>query len=137
MRKSFEEIANDLVASVPRGDELDFSEASLSLVEEMLEWAAANRGEMSADDQRRVIEGFGCYILEVARRTFGGRYAWHDQTEQPVLVVGEPDKSVALMAWTKVEGRLLGDDADNIVFHFEGFAERVRKDVAGDSVIYI
>lgn len=137
-RRSFEEIANELVTIVPeRSDELDFTEASLVVVEEMLSQAAANLDEIPEIDQHRMKEGFGCYILEVARRTFGGRYAWLDETSEPVLVTGEPHASIAIAAWSKVAGRLSGDEGDNIPFHFQGFAERARAAKPGDEVVFV
>jgi hypothetical protein len=51
--------------------------------------------------------------------------------------VGEPERRVAIMAWSKVEGRLADDEGDNIVFHFAGFAERVRANTQGDEVVFI
>jgi hypothetical protein len=117
--------------------ELDFSEASLSVVEEMVEEAAAFFEEMRPQQRDILAQDFGCYILEVARREFGERYAWFEQREQPVLVVGEPAFRVALMTWDKVRGRLSGDPADNIPFFYTGFAERVRCAEPGIDVLYV
>src|SRR5438067_1080905 len=98
------------------GRGLDFSEASLSVVEEMVEEAAAFFEEMTPEQRDIVAQDFGCYILEVGRREFGGRYASFEQRDQPVLVVGEPAFRVAMITWDKVRGRLSGDSADNIPF---------------------
>jgi hypothetical protein len=119
------------------GRRLDFSEASLSVVEEMLEEASAFYEEATQEQRGIVAHEFGCYILEVARREFGGRYSWFTQRDQPVLVVGEPAFRVAMIARDKVQGRLSGDRADNIPFFYTGFAERVRKAEPGTDALYV
>lgn len=54
-----------------------------------------------------------------------------------MLVVGEPEYHVALLAADKVRGRVLGDEADNIPFFYEGFAARVRSATPGLHIIYV
>jgi len=56
---------------------------------------------------------------------------------RPVLIVGEPEFRVAMIAWDKVRGRLSGDKADNIPFFYAGFAERVRGAQPGDDALYV
>lgn len=119
------------------GHALDYSEASLSVIEEMIEETVGFLEEMTVEQQEILVQDFGCYILEVARREFGGRYAWFGQREQPVLIVGEPGFRVALITWDKVRGRLSGDPADNIPFFYSGFAERVRKAEPGTDALYV
>ncbi len=119
------------------GGGLDYSEGSLAVVESMLAEAAAFVAEMTPDQVTTLAQDFGCYILEVGRREFGGRYLWHDQRDQPVLVVGEPALRVAILAWDKVRGRLGGDAGDNISFFYAGFAERARNADPGTDVLYV
>ncbi|WP_020475330.1 hypothetical protein [Zavarzinella formosa] len=119
------------------GSELDYSEASLAAVEAMLAEAAEFAGEMTPAHLTTLAQDIGCYILEVGRRSFGGRYLWHDQRDQPVLVVGEPIFRVAILAWNKVRGRLGGDTGDNIPFFYAGFAERVRSASPGTDALYV
>lgn len=69
---------------------LNYSDASLAIVEEMLVETSPFVGELMSDQLETLAQDFGCYILEVGRRTFGGKYYWHDQRDQPVLAVGEP-----------------------------------------------
>lgn len=116
---------------------LDYSSKSLELLEEMLAEAADFVPDMSAGQVTNLAQDFGSYILEVGRQAFGGRYQWHDERDQPVLVVGEPKFRVAILAWDKVRSRLGGDDADNIPFFYAGFAERVRQGRPGDDVLYV
>jgi hypothetical protein len=119
------------------GGELDFTEASLSVVEEMLAEAAQYSADLTPGQLTGLAQQFGSYILEVGRREFGGRYLWHDQRDQPVLVVGEPKLRIAMIAWDKVRGRVGGDEADNIQFFYSGFAERARKATSGDDALYV
>lgn len=119
------------------GVQLDYSEKSLEMVEELLEEAGEFYPELPPDAARRTMQSFGCYILEVARREFGGEYLWFEERDQPVLVVGEPEYHVALMTWDKVHGRLSGDSADNIPFFYAGFAERVRSAPPGTRALYV
>lgn len=121
-----------------RGDrELDYSEASLAVVEEMIAEAGQWFSEMTPGQVTTLVQDFGCYILEVGRCEFGGRYQWHEGRDQPVLVVGEPSCRVAMIAWDKVRGRLGGDEGDNIPFFFAGFAERARRAEPGTDALYV
>ncbi|VTT99054.1 Uncharacterized protein OS=Shewanella sp. HN-41 GN=SOHN41_03035 PE=4 SV=1 [Gemmataceae bacterium] len=116
---------------------LDYTPASLAVLEEVLAGIAAGFAELTLDQRRVASQQFGCYVLEVAHREFGGRYAWFEQRDQPLLVVGEPEFRVALIAWDKVLGRLSGDPADSIPFFYTGFAERVRRAVPGTDALYV
>ena len=119
------------------GGRLDFSIASLEAVDEMLEEASAYVGELDEAVVTGLVQQLGCYVLEVGRRAFGGTYFWHDEGEQPILVVGEPAAHVAIMTWSKVVGRLTGDVADNIPFFFNGFAEKAAAPEPGTNVLYL
>ncbi len=92
---------------------------------------------MTPEQVTALVQDFGCYILEVGRRQFGGRYQWHDGRDQPVLVVGETAFRVAILAWDKVRGRLGGDEGDNIPFFYAGFAGRARQAVPGFVVVVL
>ena len=116
---------------------LDYSERSLAILEKMAEEVSAYYEDMTPDQRETASQDFGCYILEVARRQFGGRYAWFEQRNQPVLIVGEPTFRVAMITWDKVLGRLSGDSADNIPFFYSGFAERVRSAEPGTDALYV
>src|SRR5262245_44554900 len=56
---------------------LDFSHASLQIVEDMLAEAATYASGLSVSQNEELRQSFGCYILEVGRRQFGGRYFAH------------------------------------------------------------
>jgi hypothetical protein len=133
------EAAEDAVAVCEhlRGEPPDSSEASLQAVEEALAEAAGWEDELTPEQLQNFARSFGCYVLEVARRAFGGRYCWFEQRDAPVLVVGEPAFRVALLTWDQVRGRLAGDPGCNIPFLYAGFAERVRRAEPGTDALYV
>jgi hypothetical protein len=119
------------------GGRLDFSVASVAVVDEMLVEASAYVADLDEAVVTGLVQQLGCYVLEVARRAFGGGYFWHEEGEQPILVVGEPAAHVALMTWSKVVGRLTGDEGDDLVFFFGGFAEKAAQPEPGSDVLYL
>lgn len=119
------------------GGRLDYSEQSLVTVEEMLAEASRYAKEMPPADVKALVELMGSYILEVGHRQHGGTYQWHEARAQPVLVVGQPKFSVAIMAFDKVRGRLSGDETDNIVFFYQGFSARAKTASPGTNALYV
>ncbi len=81
---------------------LDYSPESLEAVEDLLE--TASHQALNEQTQAALVELLGCYILEVGMREFGGKYAWSEERNQFVLVVGEPEFSVAIMTKGRVRG---------------------------------
>ncbi len=117
------------------GGKLDYSEASLQSIEEAL--AECADCDVPEKIKSQLTKEFGCYILEVARRQFGGDYQWHDQRDQPVLVVGEPSCHIAIMTWDRVSSRMEGDEAANIPFFYAGFSQSARNSKPGSSILYV
>ncbi|MCJ2142216.1 hypothetical protein [Methylobacterium sp. E-066] len=126
----------DLCEKRGTGAVLDFSQASLIIVEEMADEASRWEPKLTTDKFTNLVQNIGCYLLEVGRREFGGGYLWHNSRDQPVLVVGEPIYHVALMTWDKARGRLTGNRADNLPFFYDGFAEKVRHAAPGTRTLY-
>jgi hypothetical protein len=118
-------------------DGLDFSQESLSIVEEMLAEASDYVGEMPQSQVSGLVRLLGCYILEVARATYGGEYGWIDETKGPILVVGEPETHIAIATWAKVRGRLSGDPADNLPFFYQGFSDMASTRPPGQRTLFI
>ena len=116
---------------------LDYSEKSLSAVDEILEEVSGYKAQMSKTNIDTIVEIMSAYILDVAYRQYGGVFQWHAQSEQSVLVIGEPQFQVAIMAFDKVRGRLSGDRSDDIPFFFQGFAERVKSAMPGTNALYV
>ena len=110
---------------------LDFSVKSLETVEKLLDEASDFYGDMSKSQRQSLISGAGAYIFETARRNFGGTYFWSDKLQQPILVTGQPDFEVSILALEKVKGRLENGSGDNIPFYFAGYAERVKNRQSG------
>jgi len=119
------------------GGRLDFSVESVGAVDEMLVEASAYVAELDEAVVTGLVQQLGCYVLEVGRRTFGGEYYWHEEGEQPILVVGEPAAHVALMTWSRVVGRLTGDEGDDIAYFFGGFADKAREPEPGSNVLFL
>ena len=119
------------------GGRLDYSVASLAAVDEMLAEVSAYVADLDEAVVTGLVQRLGCYVLEVGRRAYGGTYFWHDEGEQPILVVGEPEAHVALMTWSKVVGRLTGDVGDDIVYFFAGFAQKAAAPEAGSNVLFL
>ncbi|MFC0682546.1 hypothetical protein ACFFGH_32345 [Lysobacter korlensis] len=116
---------------------LDFSPASLHVVEEILEEASRFRDELPEAQITAITQRVGCYILEIAHRQFGGQFFWHQDLGAPILVTGEPKKHVALATWAKVRSRIAGDLGDNLPFFYEGFAARAATAPAGTHALYV
>lgn len=132
-----EQAAKLVEAAGPReGGKLDFGLQSVGVADEMI-LEAASASPLAKVEREEVIALFACYLLEVARREFGGRYVHHPEYNAPVLVVGDSNCHVALLTHRKVEGRLGGDEGDNIPFFFEGFAARARGPTPDRGVLYI
>jgi len=119
------------------GGRLDGSVASVKVVDEMLVEVSEYVADLDEAVVTNLVQQLGCYVLEVARRAFGGEYFWHEEGQQPVLVVGAPDAHVALMTWSKVTGRITGDEGDDLVFFFDGFAAKAAQAEPGSSVLFL
>jgi hypothetical protein len=119
------------------GARLDYSIASLAAVDEMLVEVSEYVVDLDEAVVTGLVQQLGCYVLEVGRKAFGGEYFWHDEGEQPILVVGEPAAHVAMMTWSKVVGRLTGDVEDDIPFFFNGFAEKAAQPEPGSNVLFL
>ncbi|HEX7639573.1 MAG TPA: hypothetical protein VF457_14345 [Burkholderiaceae bacterium] len=116
---------------------LDWTAASVDAVDEICAEVAGYVAELDEAVVTGLVQQLGCYLLEVARRRHGGTYYWHPEGEQPVLVVGEPQAHVALMTWSKVTGRVTGDEGDDLRFFLDGFAQRAARPEAGDRVLFV
>lgn len=103
----------------------DYSIESLAVVDDMLDELSG----MGPDEETlyNISSMVGCYVFETARRNYGGEYQWHQTAEQPVLVAGLPDFSVAIMAWEKVRGRVINGKEDNIPFYIDGYREHIER----------
>ena len=119
------ETANSFAENFSDKGDFDYSIESLVDVDQLLD--EMNDFEIDKDTIFNMCTMIGSYIFETARKNYGGKYYWIQEEQQPILVVGEPDFSVAIMAWDKVKGRLENGTEDNIPFYVEGFREHIEK----------
>ncbi len=118
------------------GNRLDYSESSLTFLDdEILSLFSENKNNMDSGMLEEIIAQAGSYIFEVARRNYSGKYYWHDQLNQPILVTGQPNFEISILAFEKVKQRIENGNEDNITFFFAGYSERVKKGVKGDKAL--
>ncbi len=110
---------------------LDYSVKSLAVVDEALEEASGFYEAMNEVQRQNLISTIGSYVFEVARRNFGGKYFWYDELKQPILVTGQPEFEVSILAFQKVKARLENGKEDQIPFYFEGYVSRVKNKQSG------
>lgn len=118
--------ANALVDQFKNVAQLDFSVDSLQLLDEIMEENTPFYKQGNDETKRIMIIKIGAYIFEVARQNFGGQYYWYDKLDQPVLVTGQPEFEMSLLAYQKVKGRFENGSEDNIPFFFAGYVEGVK-----------
>lgn len=103
------------------GSKLDYSEASLALVDRILDDFYRN-GAQLPDDLHFLASA---YVFEVARRAFGGRYLRGDEDNPFVLVIGEGGAEIGVCVMSKVRGRTVNGPEDSIPFFHAGIAPLV------------
>nr|WP_294859490.1 hypothetical protein [uncultured Fluviicola sp.] len=115
----------------------DYSIRSLNVLDSLIE----DFSDFSDLSDEEMIDDFcaqaGSYILEVARRNFGGIYFWEDGSEQPVLKTGLPNFEISILTFGKVKNRIVNGEEDNIPYFFKGYSERVRNAESGEVVIFV
>src|SRR4051794_41810796 len=94
------------------GGRLDHSVASVQVVDEMLVEASAYVAELPEDVVTGLVQQLGCYLLEVARKAYGGEDFLHDEGEQAIPGGGAPQGHVALMTGSQGVGRATGGEGD-------------------------
>lgn len=106
-------------------ENFDYSVESLTAVDALLD----EMQDFVEDEDMRcnICTMAGCYVFETARRNYGGVYYWLRDREQPILVAGEPDFSVSILAWDKVKGYLENGAEDSLPFYIAGYREHIEK----------
>ena len=100
---------------------LDYSEASLALVDRVLDDFYRQQAPLP-DDLHFLASA---YVFEVARREFGGRYLRGDEDNPFVLVIGEDDAQIGVCVMGNVRGRAANGPEDSIPFFYAGIAPLV------------
>lgn len=101
---------------------LDYSRASLRAVDEMLGELHLRRDALPAD--RRLL--VSAYVFETLRREFGGEYRRGGDENPWILVIGEPDFQLEVLAMGKIAGRVENGDEDDLVFFSDGIPALVE-----------
>ena len=104
------------------GSKLDYSEDSLQLVDQVLDDFYRKQAQLPEDLHFLAPS----YVFETARRQFGGRYLRGDQDNPFVLVIGEPDFRLGVLAMGKIKGRATDELGDSIPFFYAGIAPLVE-----------
>lgn len=125
LQAAIKETAEKFARSFKNKGNFDFSIQSLHDVNDILEEIS----DFVFDPQQiyQYYTTIGCYIFEVARRNYGGTYAWLKEEKQPILVAGEPDFSVSIQAWEKAKMYLQNGAEDDILFYIDGYREHIEK----------
>lgn len=118
--------AEAMAAQFKNKANLDFSVESLEILDKILEENTDVYRESDNETKRKIIIKAGSYIFEVARQNFGGNYYWYEQLDQPILVTGQPEYEMSLLAYEKVKGRFENGIEDSIPFFFEGYINGVK-----------
>ena len=100
---------------------LDYSEASLALVDDVLD-DFHRQGEPLPSELHFLASA---YVFEVARREFGGRYLRFDEENPFVLEIADGQTRVGVCVMGKVRGRVVNGPEDSIPFFYAGIAPLV------------
>lgn len=115
----------------------DYSIRSLNVLDSLIE----DFSDFADLSDEEIIDDFcvqtGSYILEVARRTYGGVYFWEDHLKQPMLKTGLPEFEISILTFEKVKNRIVNGDEDNIPYFFKRYSECVRKAEKGSVVTFL
>lgn len=118
--EAFIDTLEDAGAPIGRA-ELDYTPASLDALDDLL-------GEFhtyGAEAPDEVINGAGCYLMEVGRAEHGGVYQAFNEDDPLVLVVQHEAGQVGLLATSKVKARVVNGPEDNLPFFYAGFSQAV------------
>lgn len=115
----------------------DYSIRSLNVLDSLIE----DFSDFADLSDEEIIDDFcaqtGSYILEVARRAYGGVYFWEDNLKQPMLKTGLPDFEISILTFEKVKNRIVNGDEDNIPYFFKRYSECIRKVEKGSVVTFV
>lgn len=106
---------------------LDFSVDSLHILDKVIEDNRAFYKQGDDETKRKMIIRIGAYIFEVARQNYGGAYFWYNRLDQPVLVTGQPEFEMSLLAYERTKLRFENTrEEDNIPTFFNQYVEGVK-----------
>ncbi len=120
--------AQDAVATTARitGDELDYSVASLAIVDRIIERIRSSGGTI--DQYAETMFVFGCYVGEVFVRNASGRWVWTPEDSLRVLgmriVLDLPQQKSLCNPIAKAFKRLHNGVEENLPFFYSAFTRR-------------
>ena len=106
-----------------RDGELDYSAGSMHTIDRVL--GDFYDREVALPEDLHFMAS--AYVFEVARNQFGGKYKRLEGDNSYVLVIGEPEFAVGVMAMEKVSARVTNGPEDNFPFFYEGIAPLVER----------
>jgi len=112
--------------------QLNYSENSLLNVDWFVDDQYQFGDPLNAEYNNEIIELVGSYVLEVARRIYGGNYSGNEEKTEPILITSQPEFEISLSIYDKVRTRLETEHSENIIYYFNLFAEKVKAAKAGD-----
>lgn len=119
--------ANALVKQFKDVANLDFSVASLQILDKVIDDNRAFYKQGDDETKRKMIIRIGAYIFEVARQNYGGVYFWYNRLDQPILVTGQPEFEMSLLAYERTKLRFENmREEDNIPTFFNQYVEGVK-----------
>ncbi len=103
------------------GNTLDWSDASVSSVEDMLAELYTQRGvaRPSEDQVWTVAKAFGSYIGEVFRRNHGATWGMTSVNGEALPGIQGSNSCALFWPWSKVFGRLSNGSEDNVWTYYQ------------------
>ena len=92
--------SNSFIEKIGNGKNLDFTVESLKSVDKLLEEASDYYPDMDGNQKQNLISAAGSYIFETLRKNFSGKFFWYDHLNQSILVTGQPEFEVSILANT-------------------------------------
>jgi len=114
----------------PGGHILDYSAASLAVIEELLRASDAQLTDAETPDEHRRLVAFynGCYVGEVLARDLGGVWRFDENWFDSSLVFPYGDGGLQAMPFVKVWRRITeGPDENDLVAYYEGLKAKLAE----------
>ena len=126
--------ADMCVARFSNDDEmLDYQPDSLRHLDLLLTEVQNFLDDMHPDQVKFLVSAFGSYLFEVVRRTHGGTYYWYEPEDQPVLILGEPEYKISMLAFGKIQ-KLLTDASESISQYYGRVVDQLQMAQPGDNL---
>lgn len=121
---AMEQQAEELIATYRQpnspidGSGLDYSEASLQIIDEILQDFYLQRAILPEE----LFHLVAAYVFEVTRRHYGGFYLSGDAKNPYAIMLGEPDFQLAVFFMDKIRRRASNGPADSVKSFYDAIA---------------